>query len=93
MVTAVENIVVCRPTGNNAVSIPPCTYLSRTGQGPVIVRALVLDPATNLQNTVILVPFDYTHAASAFAFGLTMVITFWLIAKPIGLMIGLVKSS
>ena len=64
-----------------------------------MVSALVLDPGSNfdelnnLQNYAQVVPFSYQQAALAFAFGLTMVLTFWLAAKPIGMMLALVKKA
>jgi hypothetical protein len=93
MANTVENVVVCRATGNQANSTAPCTIVAAKGYAPVVVSALVLDPTTNLQSTISLVPFDYTQAAAAFSFGLTMVLTFWLAAKPIGILIGLVNRS
>ncbi len=93
MANAVESIVVCRPSGNGRPSAAICASAGPTGFQQYTIKALVLDPTTNLQNTATLVQFDYSHAAAAFAFGLTMVITFWLVAKPIGLLLGLVKSS
>ena len=64
-----------------------------------MISAFVLDPGSNfdelnnLQNYAQVVPFNYQQAALAFAFGLTMVLTFWLAAKPIGMMLALVKKA
>jgi hypothetical protein len=93
MANTVENVLVCRATGNQANSTAPCTIVAAKGYAPVVVSALVLDPTTNLQSTVSAVPFDYPQAGAAFGFGLILVMTFWVASKPLGMFLNLVKRG
>lgn len=93
-------IIVCQgKSPNSGNSTSPCATIGAQRYEPVMVSAFVLDPGSsfaelnNLQNYVQVVPFDYQHAGLAFAFGLTMVLTFWLTAKPIGMMLELVRKG
>ena len=52
----------------------------------------ITDCATQI-STIPQVDFDYGQAAAAFGFGLILVMTCFLIAKPIGMMLDLVKKA
>lgn len=71
----------------------PCVTVGTTRYTPTIVSAYLFDSDPNIANLTQVVPFDYQHSGAAFAFGLTMVLTFWLAAKPIGLLLELVKKG
>lgn len=74
-------------------SVAPCTTIGADRQQPAMISAYVLDPSTNLLNQSVLVPFDYDSMGTAFGVAVTIVLTFWLIAKPIGMMLGLVSRN
>lgn len=91
----VQVVLVCVPkVPNSGGSTAPCATDAGTGQHyvPSQMKAYLVDPAVTLESTVQLVPFDYTQAALAFAFGLTIVLTIWIMAYPIGAILGLIKK-
>lgn len=91
----VQQIIVCVQMSPNNVgtSTAPCATLGNIRYEPSMISAYVLDPLSTLENLSQVVPFDAANAGAAFAFGLTLVLTSWVVAKPIGLMLELVKKG
>lgn len=93
MADTIQNVLVCVATGTTGNSVAPCVNVGTTRYKPAVVSVLLLDPATNLQSTVVAVPFDYPQAGAAFGFGLILVMTFWVASKPLGMLLNLVKRG
>ena len=87
--------------GNSIYGTSICSAFIGQGDTTVVLVPNLADPATlqAMQRLVATpdqyagVPFDYTAAASALAFGFSVVLTFYILAKPIGAMIDLVRRS
>jgi len=89
---SVQMVLVCVPTGGG-VSVAPCASVGPQAYAPAQMQAYVVDPSVTLDSVVQTVPFNYTSAAGAFAFALTMVVTFWLAAKPVGAILGVLRKG
>ncbi len=85
-VGTVETLVLCKAS---AFSQAPCP----SGQAIATVQGVVLDPAYLASLNAVTDPLDYSVAAKFFSFGLTTVISFWLLGISVGVIVNMVKRG
>lgn len=81
----VQTVVICSPS---AFGQAPCP----SGQAVTTMQAYVLDVSSQSSIEAQLAPFDYGLAAQFWGFAFTTTIAFYLIARPAGLILGLLRS-
>lgn len=75
-----QRVVVCVPAQTGQPSVAPCADADNTAYVPSV--SVISTPG----------PVTFDHAAELFSFGFTVVLTFFLIGKVTGEVLGLIRG-
>lgn len=88
---SVQYVIECQVRTTGVGSVAPCTTVGTTRYQPVMVQRYVLDPANASLWDAVAIPVNYADLGALWAFGFSMTVGLWFLAKNIGVVVNAIR--